>query len=36
MLSNLTTALSGTYDAFKFSKYTQRYLAEFQFRFNRR
>jgi Zn ribbon nucleic-acid-binding protein len=36
MLSNLKTALSGTYHAFKFAKYTGRYLGEFQFRFNRR
>lgn len=36
VLSNLKTAFSGTYHAFKFGKYAQRYLAEFQFRFNRR
>jgi Zn ribbon nucleic-acid-binding protein len=36
MLGNLKTAFTGTYHAFKFHKYTQRYLAEFQFRFNRR
>ena len=36
VLSNLKTALTGTYHAFKFSKYAPRYLAEFQFRFNRR
>lgn len=36
MLSNLKTALAGTYHAFKFRKYATRYLAEFQFRFNRR
>jgi transposase-like protein len=36
MLSNLKTALTGTYHAFKFRKYAQRYLAEFQYRFNRR
>jgi hypothetical protein len=35
-LSNLKTAISGTYHAFKFEKYAQRYLAEFQYRFNRR
>jgi transposase-like protein len=36
LLSNLKTALSGTYHAFKFWKYAHRYLAEFQYRFNRR
>jgi hypothetical protein len=36
MLSNLKTAITGTYHAFKFEKYTERYLAEFQYRFNRR
>lgn len=36
MLSNLKTALTGTYHAFKFCKYAFRYLAEFQYRFNRR
>jgi transposase-like protein len=36
MLSNLKTALGGTYHAFKFRKYASRYLAEFQYRFNRR
>lgn len=36
MLSNLKTALTGTYHAFKFGKYAARYLAEFQYRFNRR
>ena len=36
LLGNLKTALAGTYHAFKFGKYAQRYLAEFQFRFNRR
>lgn len=36
VLSNLKTAISGTYHAFKFWKYGDRYLAEFQFRFNRR
>jgi len=35
-LSNLKTALSGTYHAVKFAKYAHRYLAEFQWRFNRR
>lgn len=36
VLSNLKTALSGTYHAVKFTKYAHRYLAEFQYRFNRR
>jgi hypothetical protein len=36
VLSNLKTALSGTYHAVKFAKYAHRYLAEFQYRFNRR
>lgn len=36
LLSNLKTALSGTYHAFHFDKYGHRYLAEFQYRFNRR
>jgi hypothetical protein len=36
LLSNLKTAITGTYHAFRFGKYAQRYLAEFQFRFNRR
>lgn len=36
MLGNLKTAIAGTYHAFRFGKYTPRYLAEFQFRFNRR
>jgi transposase-like protein len=35
-LGNLKMALSGTYHAFDFSKYAARYLAEFQYRFNRR
>lgn len=35
-LGNLKTALSGTYHAFNFSKIGARYLAEFQYRFNRR
>ncbi|SFM70072.1 hypothetical protein SAMN02982985_05012, partial [Rugamonas rubra] len=29
-------ALSGTHHAFKFAKYARRYLAEVQYRFNRR
>ena len=36
VLSNLKTALSGTYHSFKFAKYAHRYLAEVQYRFNRR
>lgn len=36
VLSNLKTAISGTYHAFKFAKYAVRYLAEVQYRFNRR
>jgi transposase-like protein len=36
MLGNLKTAIAGTYHAFGFGKYAPRYLAEFQFRFNRR
>lgn len=36
LLGNLKTAITGTYHAFRFGKYAQRYLAEFQFRFNRR
>jgi hypothetical protein len=36
VLGNLKTALSGTYKAFDFKKYGHRYLAEFQYRFNRR
>jgi hypothetical protein len=36
VLSNLKTGLSGTFHAFKFAKYAHRYLAEFQYRFNRR
>jgi hypothetical protein len=36
VLGNLKTAISGTYHAFNFSKYADRYLAEFQYRFNRR
>jgi len=36
LLSNLKTAISGTYHAFKFAKYVHRYLAEVQYRFNRR
>ena len=36
VLGNLKTAITGTYHAFKFNKYTYRYLAEYQYRFNRR
>jgi len=35
-LSNLKTAISGAYHAVGFAKYAHRYLAEFQYRFNRR
>lgn len=35
-LGNLKTAYSGTYHAFDFAKYADRYLAEVQYRFNRR
>ena len=34
--SNLRTAISGAHHSFKFAKYTHLYLAEFQYRFNRR
>jgi transposase-like protein len=36
VLGNLKTAIAGTYHAFGFAKYARRYLAEFQYRFNRR
>ena len=36
LLGNLKTAINGTYHAFNFAKYAHRYLAEFQYRFNRR
>lgn len=36
VLGNLKTALSGTYHSFDFAKYAHRYLAEVQYRFNRR
>ena len=36
VISNLKTAISGTYHSFKFDKYIHRYLAEVQYRFNRR
>lgn len=34
--SNLKTAITGAYHSIKFAKYAHRYLAEFQYRFNRR
>jgi hypothetical protein len=34
--SNLKTAISGAYHSINFAKYAHRYLAEFQYRFNRR
>ena len=36
VLGNLKTAMAGTYHAIKFAKYAHRYLAEVQYRFNRR
>ncbi len=36
VLGNLKTAINGTYHAFDFRKYADRYLSEFQYRFNRR
>ena len=36
LLGTLKTALTGTYHAFDFAKYADRYLAEAQYRFNRR
>lgn len=36
VLNNLKTAMAGTYHAVKFNKYARRYLAEVQYRFNRR
>ncbi len=36
VLGNLKTSISGTYHAFKFAKYADRYLGEAQYRFNRR
>ena len=35
-LGNLKTAFAGTYHCFNFEKYADRYLAEVQYRFNRR
>lgn len=36
VLGNLKRALAGTYHSFDFAKYAHRYLAEAQYRFNRR
>lgn len=36
VLGNVKTSIDGTYHGFKFKKYAQRYLAEAQYRFNRR
>jgi transposase-like protein len=36
VLSNIKTAIEGTYHSFDFAKYIKRYLAEVQYRFNRR
>lgn len=36
VLSNLKRSLDGAYHAFKFTKYAHRYLAQTQWRFNRR
>jgi transposase-like protein len=36
IMGNLKTAITGTHHAFKFAKYAGRYLAEVQYRFNRR
>ena len=36
VLGNLKNAITGTYHAFDFAKYAHRYLAEFQYRLNRR
>lgn len=36
MLGNLKTWMASTFKGFKLSHYTRRYLAEFQYRFNRR
>ncbi|MCA3260216.1 MAG: transposase [Rubrivivax sp.] len=35
-LGNIKTSLSGTYHAFAFKKYGQRYLGQIQYLFNRR
>ena len=36
LLGNLKSAFAGTYHSFDFAKYAHRYLAEVQYRFNRR
>lgn len=36
VLGNFKTAITGTYHALGFAKYPARYIAEFQYRFNRR
>jgi transposase-like protein len=36
LIGNVKTAMTGTYHAIRFAKYAYRYLAEVQFRFNRR
>ena len=36
ILGNLKRSLSGTFHSFRFRKYAHRYLAEYQYRFNRR
>lgn len=36
LLGNLKTAFAGTYHSFNYAKYAHRYLAEVQYRFNRR
>ena len=36
ILGNLKTSMAGAYHAIDFKKYAHRYLAEFQYRFNRR
>ncbi len=36
LLGNIKSSIQGTYHGFKFEKYANRYLAELQYRFNRR
>jgi hypothetical protein len=36
LLGNIKSSIQGTYHGFKFGKYAKRYLAELQYRFNRR
>lgn len=36
LLGNIKSSIQGTYHGFKFEKYAARYLAELQYRFNRR